>query len=154
VRLRPVYIHDSGGALYQSGSRYLSKFELAEKVRFIAEMGIVMLIDVDTNGGSQELEMYTRYRHVPFGDNKQFHPHMPEVIVVAEEAAEVLAEGRSVLSCCQYGTNRSGLVNALVIRESEGCSGAEALQRLKILRRGACGGNQHFITWLNEIPEP
>ena len=153
MKLRPVYIHPNGGRLFQSGSRYLANFELEEKVRLVAELDIALIINVATDGG-RELEMYTRYRHAPFGDNKQFRPKMPEVMKIAQEAAGILANGRSVLTHCQYGVNRSGLTNALIIRECERCNGAEAFQILKMRRPGACGGNPHFAAWLIELPCP
>jgi Dual specificity phosphatase, catalytic domain len=153
VRLRPVYIHPNGGSLYQSGSRYLANFELEDKVRILAEIGIAMIINVSSDNGN-DLEMYARYRTAPFGDNQQFRPKMPFVMEIAREAAGVLAEGRSVLTQCQYGINRSGLTNALIIRECERCTGAEAFQILKMRRPGACGGNPHFAAWLIELPCP
>lgn len=153
VRLRPVYVHRSGGALYQSGSRILSKYPIEEKARLLAERDVAMVINVATDD-SRDLEVYARYRHAPFGDNQQFRPAMPEVMAIAREAAGLLAEGRSVLTHCQYGVNRSGLTNALIIRECERCTGSEAFRILKMRRPGACGGNPHFAAWLIELPSP
>jgi protein-tyrosine phosphatase len=95
-----------------------------------------------------------RYVHHPFGDNSQFAHHVPALEGIAREAVGWIRAGHGVLAHCAYGVNRSGFVNALIIRELEQCTGREALAKLRARRKGAVGGNKHFERYLNEMGAP
>lgn len=148
--LRPVY--EVGDArLYQAGSKRLDGYEPSDVA---AEYRIAMVLNVAPHPNPKMAFYVLTYRHVPFGDNSQFRSALPNIEPAVAEAAATLTAGGNVLTHCYYGVNRSGLVNALIIRDIEKCSGRDALARLRERRRGACGGNDHFVAYLNDLEAP
>jgi hypothetical protein len=154
MTLRPVYVHpETGAALYQAGARDLVATDLSTLLGALHGARIGLVVNA-SDRVVPDIGLYMPYRQMPFGDNGQFAEHMPGIDRVVNEAARALADGRSVLVHCFYGTNRSGLVNALIIRALENKTGAEALTKLRHRRKGACKGNRHFETYLRELPRP
>lgn len=146
--MKPAYVARSGGALYQAGYRNLAK--MPARVLAGTLVGIDLALAVSPRV-SEDVGLYVRQLHVPFGDNSQFAGEIGNIMSAVSEGARVVREGGSVLTYCFYGTNRSGLVNALIVREVERCDGATALAHLRERRRGACGGNEHFVRYLNSL---
>jgi protein-tyrosine phosphatase len=55
----------------------------------------------------------------------------------AKEVAKLVRSGRRVLVTCAMGLNRSGLVNALALRELTGASGVHCSAHVQNKRKGA-----------------
>ena len=70
---------------------------------------------------------------------------------VARTGATLVREGKSVVVMCEKGQNRSGLVTALILRELEGLSGAEAAQFVRTRREGSLR-NPDFVAYLESLP--
>ena len=82
----------------------------------------------------------------PFGDNYDVRLTSVERRLIFDTSARVIralrAGARTYVSCAM-GLNRSGLVNALVVRDMTGSSGREARQWVQSRRPGALQ-NPHF----------
>lgn len=78
----------------------------------------------------------------------------PDVLAQVVEVVVGLVEaGKPTLVHCAQGVNRSGLVVALALRKLEGCSGEEAVARL----RSRCPGvlrNQTFVDYVQGLGPP
>lgn len=161
VKLAQVYPR-----LYQAGAKNWEKVPKPELVRVLLAHQVGFVLNVNSGKKDDPDKGYDKalamslpdkitYAHVPFGDNSQFEEHMPVLMQMVTLAVEKWHfEKKAILTHCAYGVNRSGLANALIIREIENCTGAEALAILRQLRKGACGGNEHFVTYLEGLPKP
>lgn len=72
---------------------------------------------------------------------------------LADSVAAALALGWPVLIHCQEGRNRSGLLAALVVRTVTGCTGAEAVARVRAARP-MCLANETFARALEALGPP
>lgn len=146
--MKPVFVSDQVGCLYQTGYRQLEKMA-PERFHFLVrDLGLVLAVSDRVH------DRFPFQFTFPFGDNKQWHGPPDDLRGMILAAASQLQRGNNVLVYCYYGVNRSGLVAALIIRDLLGCTGAEALARLRMARRGAVGGNAHFVSYLEELPAP
>ena len=80
-------------------------------------------------------------------------PDATLVLGLAHLVADLLRDGRRALVHCTFGRNRSGLLATLVVRETEGLSGAGALRRVQELRPGDVN-NEVFADWVRSLPAP
>jgi ADP-ribosyl-[dinitrogen reductase] hydrolase len=71
--------------------------------------------------------------------------------LVADTAAAAVARGLHVLLHYEEGRNRSGLVTALLLCRLTGCSGAEAMARVRAARPGMLS-NRTFAAYLADLP--
>ena len=79
--------------------------------------------------------------------------HMPDTRVlhhIAELGATLVRGGSSVVVMCERGVNRSGLVTALIVRELQGVSGAEAVALIRARRQGSLR-NPDFVAYLESL---
>lgn len=65
--------------------------------------------------------------------------------------AKEFAAGKRILTTCAAGRNRSGLVNALALRQITGWSGAECVRVIQSLRHAALT-NEAFEKYLAAMP--
>lgn len=92
-----------------------------------------------------------RYKHLPIADGLL---RIPETLLeLAAELADHVAAGTAVLTMCNAGRNRSGLLSALIVRERLGISGERALGVVQTERPNALA-NQHFCAFLVSLPPP
>jgi len=121
---------DDDGLLYISGD--------IDDWNFVAPHGIDVVIDLD--GGLDACipaeTNYCLYVYFPFEDDDQSLPNMTKLQAVADLAATMIREGHRVLTHCNMGFNRSGLVAGLILK-SLGMPGAAALLRIRERRPGA-----------------
>jgi protein-tyrosine phosphatase len=89
------------------------------------------------------------YVYRPISDGKNVEVGFLEML--ACEMAQVIRGGKAVITQCRAGRNRSGLLSALIIRELEGVSGAEALAHVQRIRPNALY-NPHFCEYLRSLP--
>jgi hypothetical protein len=69
---------------------------------------------------------------------------------IVKKVSEYIRGGGRVLVFCYGDRNRSGLVNALVVRSLTGVSGSEAYQVVKKAHKGALV-NKHFVEYLEGL---
>jgi protein-tyrosine phosphatase len=131
--------------LYQRGAFA----HLGDKVETLRRLGVEVVVCCITPYDA-DLEGVVEYVHVPFADG-QLRNDIP--VRTAALVADRIKAGRPVLVHCRGGRNRSALVSALTIRELTGCTGAEALARVRRARPGALA-NEHFARYLHELAAP
>lgn len=90
------------------------------------------------------------YLSYPMSDGKRLPAGLPAIV---DDLAGHVREGRKVVIHCRAGRNRSALLAALVVREVNGCSGAEA-RRLVQERRPNSLYNEWFAAYLDTLPAP
>ncbi|MEX2246201.1 MAG: hypothetical protein WEC75_05895 [Dehalococcoidia bacterium] len=128
------------GRLYQSDAER----SVGERLR---ERGLLPAMIIDLHGGgaweaaSGEL-VYVRW---PIDDATV--PHVPTLLGLAQTGAEFIEAGGVVVSMCQMGRNRSGLLSALIVMRCEGMSGAEAVRFVRE-RCPEALGNDAFVAFL------
>jgi protein-tyrosine phosphatase len=69
----------------------------------------------------------------------------------AKDAARFVRAKQSVLVTCYAGINRSALITALILNETYGLSGREAIVRIRSMRSVALT-NASFVSYLRTIP--
>lgn len=147
--MKPVFVSDSLGCLYQTGYRQLEAMAVGRRAFLASDLSLTLAVSPYVLVGWPGPNI-----HLPFGDNKQWVEPDDELRGMIRACANLLAEGNHVMVYCYYGRNRSGLICALIIRELLGVTGAEALRLLRRGRKGAVGGNKHFVSYLEELPAP
>lgn len=87
-------------------------------------------------------------------DGKLDEDNIEYLLLTAEAASDVMQGfGMNVLSYCNAGRNRSGLMNALILRELLGCTGKEAMEIVRRERPRAID-NEHFERFLLGLGVP
>lgn len=71
-------------------------------------------------------------------------PDLDQLDAVVSRVCAAIQQGERVLVHCYAGLNRSGLVNALVVRRLKGVSGAELVAYIRRRRPGALS-NRRFV---------
>jgi protein-tyrosine phosphatase len=82
-------------------------------------------------------------------------PHLPDVQVMnilVDTVVRLIRAGHRVLVHCHKGRSRSGMINALVVRQLE-ISGAEAVDLVRRQRPESLR-NQVFATYVQGLPAP
>jgi len=114
----------------------------------IAPHGIDVVIDLD--GGLDACiptqTNHCLYVYFPFDDDDETLPNLTKLHAVALLGASMIREGHSVLTHCNMGFNRSGLVAGLILT-SLGMPGAAAVSRIRERRPGALY-NDRFADYL------
>jgi protein-tyrosine phosphatase len=96
---------------------------------------------------SQWLEERHTYRHQPIPDGRL----KVDLLEISVELARHIEHGGRVLTMCNAGRNRSGLLSALIVRELTGLPGAAAMQVVRTHRPNAIA-NPHFEAFLRSLP--
>ena len=121
---------DDDGRLYISGD--------IDDWNFIAPHDIDVVIDLD-GGLDACIPSETNrclYIYFPFDDDDRSLPNVTKLRAIAELAASLIREGHRVLTHCNMGFNRSGLVAGLILK-SLGMPGDAAVTRIRERRPGA-----------------
>src|SRR4051812_3595869 len=112
--------------------------------KFIVPHGIDVVIDLD--GGLDACipteTNHCLYIYFPFEDDDQSLPNLRKLDAIAELAARLIRDGHRVLTHCNMGFNRSGLVAGLILK-SLGMSGDAAVTRVRE-RRARAPYNDRF----------
>lgn len=104
----------------------------------VAPHGIDVVIDLD-GGLDACIPTETNrclYVYFPFDDDDESLPNLTKLHAVASLAASLIRAGHRVLTRCNMGFNRSGLVAGLILT-SLGMSGRSAVTRIRERRPGA-----------------
>jgi len=114
----------------------------------IAPHGIDVVIDLD--GGLDACiptqTNHCLYVYFPFDDDDETLPNLTKLHAVALLGASMIREGHRVLTHCNMGFNRSGLVAGLILT-SLGMPGEAAVSRIRERRPGALY-NDRFADYL------
>jgi hypothetical protein len=169
-------IHEILPGLYQRG--HLEAWSADYKYDVLADYNITLVFGLFTRP-DPDLPYWPNgtyiHRHLPDGKRLDPEPYLE----LARRAATVLvppypppprdalgavygglAGARSraplpapgaVLSTCHAGRNRSGLLNALIVREITGCSGKDAIDIVRAGRPRAIA-NPTFVSYLESLP--
>lgn len=88
-----------------------------------------------------------RYTHRPIPDGLL----KVDLLPVSAELAQHIWDGGTVLTMCNAGRNRSGLLSALIVRELSGLPGWAAMEAVRHHRPNAIA-NPHFEEFLRSLP--
>jgi protein-tyrosine phosphatase len=91
------------------------------------------------------------YSHQPLSDGRI--KSLDDIVVARDIALSMYAQGYNTVIHCMAGRNRSGLIGALVIRELDNLTGAEALAQIRELRPRSVD-NIHFEGFLLALEKP
>jgi hypothetical protein len=122
------------------------------KATAMTERGITMVINLWHGRDDALAAAVADYVHVPVPDGRMNDDSFAHYDVHARLAARAVANGGSVLTQCQGGRNRSGLLAGLTLCYWLGISGNEAVARVRAGRGGVAIRNPHFQSWLKSIP--
>jgi hypothetical protein len=141
------------GKLYQRGE--IHHFSPDLKARGLAYYGITHAVALapkwpDTDLVEWDPDIFG-YTHMPITDGELKPGSGMALKVIAARMADDINAGGCVLSMCEAGRNRSGLMSALIVRKIFGMSGADALEYVQTQRPNALA-NEHFAEFLRELP--
>jgi len=89
------------------------------------------------------------YIHTPMADGVlRSEVHLQQL---AKRMATKIEAGERVLTMCNAGRNRSGLLSALIVRELGSIPGAAAMKIVRDARPNAIA-NPHFVKFLEGLP--
>jgi protein-tyrosine phosphatase len=91
-------------------------------------------------------DWYCRYTHNPIPDGLL----KVDLLPISAELAQHIRDGDTVLTMCNAGRNRSGLLSALIVRELTGLPGAAAMAVVRHHRPNAIA-NPHFEEFLRGL---
>lgn len=136
--------------LYQRGATYrLPTEQVLEELDSRNITTVVCLIRKYDRGVMFGMEQRKgRYWYKPIPDGKTIDPIIPQLAV---RCADQIRGGGGVLSHCAAGRNRSALLSALIVREIQGVSGAEAMALVRERRPNSLA-NEYFAAYLDALP--
>lgn len=91
------------------------------------------------------------WKHMPIADGQI--TDVDRVWEARNTAITMMSMGYTTIIHCMAGRNRSGLIGALVLQHFENLTGAEALERVRILRPRSVD-NEHFEKFLMSLGRP
>lgn len=135
-------------SLYQRGK--LHGLNRAKKQAGLEHYGITHVVALAPNTPDPGLPAWgVRYTHLPIPDGL-LHTEAQLLDLADQLAGEILDAGTTVLTLCNAGRNRSGLLSALIVRECTGMSGSWALEFVRLHRPNALA-NEHFEKFLRGL---
>jgi len=138
------------GRLYQRGKLH-PRFDVDQKVRGLTYYGITHAVALAPPQPDPDLVDFDDvglfgYTHFPIPDGR-----LKTGAQMIELAHELVMEEGCVLTMCNAGRNRSGLLSALIVRELRCVTGSEALDYVRHHRPEALA-NEHFEAFLRSLP--
>jgi len=137
------------GQLYQSGAP-----EDAAEWTSVRSLGIDVVVDLfgSLDPGVPIEPNSILYIYWPIEDAAAL-PAIGILNVLVDAIVRLIRLGHKVLVHCHRGKSRSGLVNALVVMQMLGITGADAVEFVRSRRPGALG-NEVFTAYLRAQPAP
>ena len=122
-----IYRHNpTGGKLFQCGAR---------EIPSLLKKGNISLLILAARGHQPEHYPVDTI-HLPLDDDplmnkKELSKTVKGAKLAANEGIRNILQGRNVLSTCQAGLNRSGLISGLMMKKLARCSGAQAVKQIR-----------------------
>ncbi|MER7278357.1 dual specificity protein phosphatase family protein [Dactylosporangium sp. NPDC000244] len=135
--------------LFMGGHDYFSTEGRVENVVVADEFDLVLSL-YERYGCGPAVGVQRRYARVPDGILNA--DDMAAVLRFADLGAEAIRDGRRVLSRCQAGYNRSGLLTAFILLRL-GMGAGEAITLIRERRSPYALCNQHFVELIHEEAE-
>lgn len=142
------------GQLYQRGKMF-PRFQPELKLQGLVHYGITHAVALAPLKPDPDLAAWGAaaiigYTHFPIPDG--LLKTGGQLLELASSLAGEITAGGCVLTMCNAGRNRSGLLSALIVRELLELSGAQAVKYVQHHRPGALA-NVRFVEFLTELPE-
>jgi hypothetical protein len=135
------------GQLFQLGKLHSTPLE--KKLAGFEHYRIAHMVSLAPRTPDPDLYGSTMYRHQPIPDGKLAEDLLPLAAICADTIRDPHAPG--ILTSCNAGRNRSGLLSALIVRELTGLPGAAAMEVVRYHRPNAIA-NPHFEAFLRSLP--
>lgn len=136
------------GQLYQRGK--LHNTPIDKKLAGLCYYGITYSVALAPRLPDEDLQLSAGmygYLHKPIPDGRLVEDLLP----ISMQMAEEIRHGGKVLTMCNAGRNRSGLLSALIVRELTGLPGYAAMNVVRHHRPRAIA-NPHFEEFLRSLP--
>lgn len=135
------------GQLYQRGK--LHHYTLEPKMAGILRYGITRIVALAPPVPDPDLVGWDGFLNFPIPDGRL--KNRLAILALACDLAAGIEDGGCVLTMCNAGRNRSGLLSALIVRELSGISGAAAMEVVRLHRPRAIA-NPNFEEFLESLP--
>jgi hypothetical protein len=132
------------GQLYQRGK--LHGMPIDRKLDGLSYYHISHCVTLAPPTPDPAIALMGSYTHLPIPDGRLKMDLLP----LAAELAKEIAYGGTVLTMCNAGRNRSGLLSALIVREIAGIPGEAAMEVVRFHRPNALA-NPHFERFLEGL---
>lgn len=136
------------GSLCQRGRTH--KIAMADKLAAFEQHGITHAVALAPSAPDEDLVQLDalglgRYTHYPISDGVLRSGSY--INLMAQRLAAEIDDGGCVLTMCNAGRNRSGLLSALIVHHLLGIPGADAIEIVRARRPNALA-NDHFVSFL------
>lgn len=135
------------GQLFQRGK--LHGLSQEKKQAGLEHYGITRAVALAPSKPDPDLGEWCEYLHLPMPDGVFRNTAFLSGAVTLSLLA--IREGGTVLTMCNAGRNRSGLLSALIVRELAGIPGSAAMEVVRHHRPNAIA-NPHFEKFLQGLP--
>lgn len=149
IKINGVQVYDIyEGVLFQRGKMH--RFPLEVKQEFVKQLSITAVVGL---AGNEDPDFKNNmivgiYQYFGIPDNKLTDRTINILDKFARKLSDHILEGGVVLTHCNAGRNRSGLLNAMIIMNLIGCAGSEAIEIVRRERPNALA-NEHFVNFLD-----
>jgi protein-tyrosine phosphatase len=97
----------------------------------LRERGLTPACVIDLHGGNPPTGTTTDIVYVRWPIEDGPVPHVPTLLSLARLGESVINSGGRVVSMCNMGRNRSGLLSALIVSRCEGITGRESVRYVR-----------------------
>lgn len=130
--------------LYQRGN--LKSKSRAEKAALLTQYNIGLVAQLANHRDADLAELALEYHYFPIPDSGNV-PYDKLEALAAKLLAGAQAHGRAILTLCNAGRNRSGLLSALIVARAQGATGSSAMGVVRAGRPRALA-NEAFAAYL------
>lgn len=139
------------GSLYQRGRTH--NVDLSVKVEAFKAYGITHAVALAPSAPDEDLVALdslglVRYTHYPISDGLLRSGSYTDLM--AQRLSSEIDDGGCVLTMCNAGRNRSGLLSALIVHHLFGVPGSDAIEIVRSRRPNALA-NEHFVRFLESF---
>lgn len=135
------------GQLYQRGK--LHGLSVEKRFDGLTHYGITHAVALAPTRPDGAIGAWVDYLHHPIPDSRLREGDY--LLTLASTLADLIDMGGCVLTMCNAGRNRSGLLSALIVRELSGIPGAAAMDVVREHRPNALA-NPYFEAFLRGLP--
>ena len=133
------------GTLFQCAE--FSKIPLKQTLDVLKGYGIDIIVNMYKNPDTELIPYLYSYVYYPIPDGKVVDPKIEDV---AKYLVKKISQGHIVCTHCHAGRNRSGFMNALVVKHFLEIDGDMAMQIVRDARPRAID-NVHFENYLRSL---